>query len=92
MRSRVQAIKENLKEQGVPVVKVSLYGYVENLDDPEKSAETGRKGILSSASSPRKGPPQPSPEPSKGEAGEMDPEEAAHAYKQRMAQSNVSFA
>jgi hypothetical protein len=83
----VQAIKENLREQGVPVAKVSLYGYVEDGADAT---------VLSSSSSPKKGvAAAPAKETSFAGApqeAELEPEVAAVAYKARMAQSNVSFA
>jgi hypothetical protein len=89
-RDVVQAIKENLKEQGLAVAKVSLYGYIENLDDP-------KKGFLSSTSSPRRGgaTPAKSPSPTAPLADphtQVSPENAVATYKQRMAHSNVSFA
>lgn len=87
-----QAIKENLKEQGVPVVKVSLYGYVEDLSG---GGGGGASGLMTSASSPKRksNGASPSPEPAgRDGAAELEPEQAAVAYKQRMAQSNVSFA
>jgi hypothetical protein len=80
----VQAIKENLREQGVPVMKVALYGYVDD--------EGGGGGVLTTASSPKKAPPPPPERESSGRAEDMEPEAAAKGYKQRMAQSNVSFA
>lgn len=87
VRACMQAIKENLREQGIPVTKVALYGYVE---------EGADAGMLSSTSSPRRGnmPGSPGRLAAGGEASEpaLQPEEAAAAYKSRMAQSNVSFA
>lgn len=86
----MQAIKENLKEQGVPVARVSLYGYVEDFDNP-------KKGFISSTSSPRRGAATPKKSPSPiatkpDPRAQVSPEVAVATYKQRMAHSNVSFA
>ena len=86
----LQAIKENLREQGVPVVKVALYGYTESID-------SGGPGLLSTGSSPKKaaagaGAAAASPVREASQQENLEPEAAAMAYKQRMAQSNVSFA
>lgn len=82
----LQAIKAQLREQGVPVLKVSLYGYVDTTED-----DSAR--ILTSTMSPRKSGGQSSggglPLP---QTPEEDPGLAAQAHKARMAQSNVSFA
>eukprot|EP00892_Ulva_mutabilis_P003023 jgi/Ulvmu1/12721/UM095_0025.1 len=77
----LQEIKAKLREQGVPVVKVALYGYVDQ--------DAGN--ILSSTMSPKRGSPVPSRKPS-ASGGTEEPEKVAAAYKQRMSTSNVSFA
>jgi len=77
----MQAIKAKLREQGVPVVKVALYGYVDS--------DAGN--ILSSTMSPKRGSPVPTRKQSTGGTPE-EPEKVVAAYKQRMSTSNVSFA
>ena len=89
----MQAIKENLREQGMPVVKVALYGYVDSGDSLITSLSSPRKD---GASTPGGGgsPEKPAGRKSTGGGSEEagDPDEAAKAYKARMSHSSVSFA
>lgn len=78
----LQAMKAQLREKGVNVAKIALYGYV------DASTHTGK--ILSSTMSPKRGSPAQTRKPSTG--GSEEPEKVVAAYKQRMSTSNVSFA
>lgn len=77
----VQAMKAQLREKGVNVAKIALYGYV------DASTHTGK--ILSSTMSPKRGSPAQNRKPS---VENEEPEKVVAAYKQRMSTSNVSFA
>lgn len=74
----LQAIRNKLREQGVPVLKVALYGYV----------ESPGTNILSTSMSPRKA--TKSANGSRPATAET-PDDAVAAYKQRMSTSNVTF-
>ena len=74
----LQAIRNKLREQGVPVVKVALYGYV----------ESPGTNILSTSMSPKKN--SKSANGSRPPSADA-PDDAVAAYKQRMSTSNVTF-
>jgi hypothetical protein len=74
----MQAIRNKLQEQGVPVMKVALYGYV----------ESPGTNIISTSVSPKK----TSKSANGSRPGTADtPDNAVAAYKQRMSTSNVTF-